>query len=113
MARHDYLTGVRRVLNSAKVQFTAVGGAAAYVAARFAAPTIPPDQRAWLWLGFLGALAVMVREVVNAWAAEDVAAKSQAAPPAVQVNTGSDAANVQQATPPPSPPTAGNAGTGG
>lgn len=96
-ATHTPLTGLRRVLNSAKVQAAASGTAVAYVACRYAAPTLAPDQRAYLWIAFLGGLFWMIREVLNAWAVEDAALKSVTPPtPTVQVNTGTQAANVQQ-----------------
>jgi hypothetical protein len=93
------LTGLNRVLSSAKVHTAAATCAGMWVAAHYASQAIEPSQRAWLWISFLGACVVVVREVIAGWAAEDAAKASvpvSAAPsPTVQVNTGATASNEQ------------------
>lgn len=99
------LTGFKRLINSAKIQATTVSIAGMWMAAHFAAPTLDPQQRGWLWVSFISGVAVLVRECVNAWGAED-AAKASSAPtsPAVQVNTGATATNEQSSTAPATSP---------
>lgn len=90
------LTGLNRLLSSAKVHAAAATAAGMWVAAHYAAADLPPTQRAALWIAFLGATAALVREVIAGWAAED-AAKAAAAPavPQTQVNVGADTTNTQ------------------
>lgn len=70
-----------RMVNSAKLK-TAVGAAvAAYFAARNVAPSLPPEQRVYLWIAFMFAAMGAVSIAIHGWTLEDVANK-QTAPPA-------------------------------
>lgn len=93
------ITGLKRVFNSAKVQTAVVSLTAAWFAIHDAAASLPPTQRTALWMTFLGAMAVTVREVINGWTQEDVANATPAAPPPVQVNS----ADTQTIGPSPQP----------
>src|SRR5436305_12359522 len=72
-----FLEGLQRILNCAKAQAAATGLASTWLAVRYAAADLPPTQRAALWVAFIGAVAVTLREVINAWTEEDVARLSQ------------------------------------
>lgn len=86
------LTGLKRCVNSAKCQVSFYGLTAAWFAIKFGTNDLAPADKSHLWLAFFISVGVCLREIVNAWGAED-AAKAQAplpAAPAVQVNTGGD-----------------------
>ena len=81
------ITGLKRVLNSAKVQAAVGTLTGAWFAVHYAAADLPPTQRTALWIAFIGAMVVTMREVINGWTQEDVANATPAAPPPVQVNS--------------------------
>jgi hypothetical protein len=91
-----FLTGLNRVISSAKVQTAISTLVPAYFAIRYAAADLGPNQKAALWIAFLAAFSVLVREILAGWSAEDVAAKTPAAP-TMQVNS----ADQQTITPTP------------
>jgi hypothetical protein len=68
-----FLQSLARVLNCAKVHVAITGLVTTWFAVRYAAADLPPTQRASLWVAFIGAVAVQLREIINAWAEEDVA----------------------------------------
>ena len=91
MNNTTFLNGIARVLNCPKVHIAATGLVSTWFAVRFAAEGLPPTQRASLWIAFVGAVAIQLREVINAWTEEDVArvnatavAPSSNTPPAAQ-----------------------------
>jgi hypothetical protein len=67
-----FLQGIQRILNCAKVQVAATGLASTWLAVHYAAADLPPTQRSALWIAFIGAVAVQLREIINAWTEEDV-----------------------------------------
>jgi hypothetical protein len=69
-----FLQGISRVLNCPKVHVTVTGLVTTWFAVRYAATDLPPTQQASLWVAFIGAVAVVLREIINAWTEEDVAA---------------------------------------
>ncbi|HWE02437.1 MAG TPA: hypothetical protein VG326_08495 [Tepidisphaeraceae bacterium] len=73
MRSDTFIQGLSRVLNCSKVQVTATGLVTTWFAVRYAAADLPPTQRASLWVAFIGAVAVQLREIINAWSEEDVA----------------------------------------
>lgn len=77
----SFLTGLKRVINSAKVQFAFTSVAGSWVAIHFATASMDQSQRAALWLGFLTQGAVVMREVINSFAEEDVARLQNQSPP--------------------------------
>jgi hypothetical protein len=99
------LTGLRRVFNSAKVHAALGVLLPTFFIVHYAAATLPPTQRMGLWIAFISAAVVLGREVINAWAQEDAAAKSQPAQTAapLQINTGSPAQNFNEPAPAPAP----------
>lgn len=103
------LTGLKRVINSAKVHVAATAVTGAWLTAKYAPVGNDPKANAVLWIAFMATTYGLAREVINGWAKEDVAAKSQPAP-SVQVNTGDSSentqANVPAAIPPSDPPSA-------
>ena len=73
MNSDTFIQGLARVLNCSKVHVTITGLVTTWFAVRYAAADLPPTQRASLWVAFIGAVAVQLREIVNAWTEEDVA----------------------------------------
>lgn len=69
---HSFWDGLKRVLNSSQVHVTASALVGAWFAARHAAASMPPQQAAEVWMTFFAALGVMVREVLNTFAEQDV-----------------------------------------
>lgn len=112
-AEASIFTGLKRVVNSAKVQVSAYGLTLAWFAIKFGTNGVDSADKSKLWLAFFISVGVVVREIVNAWGVED-AAKAQAVIPAtpvpsVQVNTGDSSGNTQTSTtaiPPLDPPSA-------
>lgn len=97
-------TGLRRVVNSGKVQVSAYALGAAWFAIKFGITDLTPDQKSKVWMTFIAAVGVIVREIINAWGVEDAA---KAAAPAVaptpvnmQVNNGPAAENTQNSAAP-------------
>jgi hypothetical protein len=74
MTSTTFITGFSRVLNCSKVQVAAAGLVSTWFAVRYATADLPPTQRSALWFAFIGAVAVQLREIINAWTEEDVAA---------------------------------------
>ena len=68
-----FLQGLQRILNCSKAQVAATGLASTWLAVHYAAADLPPTQRSALWIAFIGAVAVQLREIINAWTEEDVA----------------------------------------
>jgi hypothetical protein len=78
------LFGLKRVVNCPKVQVAAAGLISAWFAVHYAAAGLDPQQRTILWSTFIGAVGLVLREVINAWTEEDVAAiHAQSQPPVV------------------------------
>ena len=73
MTQPSFIQGLSRVLNCSKAQIAFTGLASTFLAIRYAAADLPPTQRASLWVAFVGAVAICLREVINAWTEEDVA----------------------------------------
>lgn len=73
MSSNTFLIGLARVLNCPKVHVAATGLVTTWFAVRFAVADLPPTQRASLWVAFIAAVAVQLREIINAWTEEDVA----------------------------------------
>ena len=69
-----FLQGLQRILNCSKVQVAATGLASTWLAVHYAAADLPPTQRSAMWIAFVGAVAVQLREIINAWTEEDVEA---------------------------------------
>ena len=74
-----FLQGLQRILNCSKVQVAATGLASTWLAVHYAASDLPPTQRSAMWIAFIGAVAVQLREIINAWTEEDVARLSNGA----------------------------------
>ncbi|HEX4793696.1 MAG TPA: hypothetical protein VH370_07895 [Humisphaera sp.] len=83
-----FIAAIQRILNCAKAQAAATGLASTWLAVRYAAADLPPTQRAALWVAFIGAVAITLREVINAWAEEDVARLSVVSGPLPVVGSG-------------------------
>lgn len=73
MTQPSFIQGLSRVLNCSKAQIAFTGLASTFLAIRYAAADLPPTQRTSLWVAFVGAVAICLREVINAWTEEDVA----------------------------------------
>jgi|GEM_PF-6362756 len=73
MTQPSFIQGLSRVLNCSKAQIAFTGLASTFLAIRYATADLPPTQRASLWVAFVGAVAICLREVINAWTEEDVA----------------------------------------
>ncbi|HZL37921.1 MAG TPA: hypothetical protein VFC78_21570 [Tepidisphaeraceae bacterium] len=73
MPANTFLQGLSRVLNCPKVHVAVSGLITTWFAVRYAADGLPPTQRASLWVAFIGAVTVQLREIINAWTEEDVA----------------------------------------
>ena len=73
----SFINGLSRVLNCPRVHVTAAGLVTTWFAVRYAAGDLPPTQRAALWVAFIGAVAVQLREIINAWTEVDVASGGQ------------------------------------
>jgi hypothetical protein len=96
--------GILRLLRSSKFYTACVGTVLALLPILFAAPDLTREQKLEQWRNFTLAASTLWAGVIVMNGVEDYAAKRDApttATPAVQVNTGSDAANVQQGGPPP------------
>ena len=78
MYSDTFVQGLRRVLNCSKVQVAATGLATTFLAFDYGAADLPPAERSALWVAFIGAVAVQLREIINAWTEEDVARVMQA-----------------------------------
>ncbi|MDB5353611.1 MAG: hypothetical protein JWN24_64 [Phycisphaerales bacterium] len=78
-----FIQGLARVLNCAKVHVAIGGLVTTWFAVRYAAGDLPPTQRASLWVAFIGAVAVQLREIINAWTEEDVARLAAAGPASI------------------------------
>lgn len=59
------------VLSSKKVQLSATTVIGAWFAIHYAAPTIPPEQRATLWEVFIGGVIGLAGIISGAWAHEN------------------------------------------
>lgn len=97
MIPQSFIQGVRRLVNSSHVQLALVAAGPAFVAARYAASTLPPEQRANLWIACAVAAGVVVREVINSLTEENVAAiaaSTPAADPAVTAQVQTNAGNI-------------------
>lgn len=68
-----FLSNFARELGSAKFRTAAYAATAAFFAVKYAAPTVPPDQKAILWSAFIVAASVLFGVVINGWTNEDVA----------------------------------------
>lgn len=68
-----FLLGLKRVLNCSKVQLATTALTAAWLAVRYATVDLGPNQRSALWIAFIAAVTVELREIINAWTEEDVA----------------------------------------
>ena len=68
-----FLTSISRVLNCAKVHVAVSALVTTWFAVRYATAGLPPTQRSALWVAFIGAVAVALREIINAWTEEDIA----------------------------------------
>jgi len=79
MSSDTFIQGLSRVLNCSKVHVATAGLVTTWFAVHYVAADLPPTQRASLWVAFIGAVTVQLREIINAWTEEDVAqvAKSQ------------------------------------
>ena len=73
MNQPSFIQGLSRVLNCSKAQIAFTGLASTFLAIRYAAADLPPTQRTSLWVAFVAAVAICLREVINAWTEEDVA----------------------------------------
>lgn len=73
MHSDTFIQGIGRVLNCSKVQVAAAGLTSTWLAVHYAVANLPPTQRSALWVAFIGAVTVQLREIINAWSAEDVA----------------------------------------
>ena len=104
MHSDTFIQGLARVLNCSKVHIAATGLVTTWFAVRYAAADLPPTQRASLWVAFIGAVAVQLREIINAWTEEDVARVMNAgmASPAGANLSAADALSLS----PPNPPAA-------
>jgi hypothetical protein len=78
-----FLLAIRRVLNCPKIHVMITALVSTWFAVRYAAADLPPTQRASLWIAFIAAVAIALREVINAWTEEDVA-KVRSSGPRVQ-----------------------------
>src|SRR6185312_11302530 len=87
MSQPSFIQGLSRVLNCSKAQIAFTGLASTFLAIRYAAADLPPTQRASLWVAFVGAVAICLREVINAWTEEDVANANNNSNNAADANT--------------------------
>ncbi len=72
MHSDTFLQGLSRVLNCSKVHVAVTGLASTWLAVRYATSDLPAVQRQGLWIAFIAAVAVQLREIINAWTEEDV-----------------------------------------
>lgn len=68
------LAGINRILSCRKLQTCVAAVLSGYFAIKHASAGMSDDARVGLWVGFLGAAAILFREVINAWTEQDVAA---------------------------------------
>jgi len=87
MTQPSFIQGLSRVLNCSKAQIAFTGLASTFLAIRYAAADLPPTQRTSLWVAFVGAVAICLREVINAWTEEDVANANNNSNNAADANT--------------------------
>lgn len=80
MISQTFIQGLRRLLNSSHVQASVAGLSAAFATAYFAAPGLPPAGKAALWISFMAAAGVVLRETINAITEENVASIQASAP---------------------------------
>jgi hypothetical protein len=66
-----FLLALSRILNCPKVHVATAGLVTTWFAVRYATIDLPPTQRASLWVAFIAAVAIELREIINAWTAED------------------------------------------
>jgi len=70
----NILAGINRILSCRKLQTCVAAVLSGYFAIKHASAGMSDDARVGLWVGFLGAAAILFREVINAWTEQDVAA---------------------------------------
>jgi len=87
MTQPSFIQGLSRVLNCSKAQIAFTGLTSTFLAIRYAAADLPPTQRTSLWVAFIGAVAICLREVINAWTQEDVANANNNSNNAADANT--------------------------
>lgn len=72
----NILAGVNRVLSCPKLMLTLSSVIAGFFAIRSAGANLGDDAKLKLWMTFIAAVALLLREVINAWTEQDVAAIS-------------------------------------
>jgi hypothetical protein len=90
MISQTFIQGLRRLLNSSHVQASVAGLSAAFATAYFAAPGLPPAGKAALWISFMAAVGVVLRETINAITEENVASIQASAPAAAPATATSE-----------------------
>ena len=109
MNSNTFIHGLSRVLNCPKVHVAVTGLVTTWFVIRYVTADLPPTQRASLWVAFIGAVAVQLREIINAWTEEDVAAVAGKGGDlnvgSGEVWVGSEASNAHDRSPDSQPPT--------
>lgn len=75
------LAGINRILSCPKLLVTLASVIGGFFAIRHAGAGMSDDAKVKLWIGFIGAVALLLREVINAWTEQDVATINSAQTP--------------------------------
>jgi hypothetical protein len=82
-----FIQGLKRVANSPKVHAAIPTLAGTWFAVHYAATDMTPNARAALWVAFVGAVTVTLRELINSWTEENVATIQNQSPAPSPLNS--------------------------